>query len=174
MSKLRMPLNENDHYQGNQDSKVTLVEYGDYQCQHCKIAHSLVGRLLKEFEGELLFVFRNFPLQEAHPVAMMAALAAEAASLQGKFWEMHDKIYEDQENLDGNALLSYAEELNLDLHDFADNWKSNELLSKVEKDFEGGIHSGVNGTPTFFINGDRLNNYDETYESLRDAVRRAF
>jgi len=174
MSKLRIPINRNDHLLGNPNANITLVEYGDYQCDHCGLAYPFIKRLLKQFDGELLFAFRNFPLQEAHPLAMMAALAAEAASNQNKFWEMHDMIYENQDDLDGDNLLNYAEKLNLDLKNFTDDWKSDEMLSKIEKDFEGGVRSGVNGTPTFFINEERLNNYNGSYKSLEDAVKEMF
>lgn len=116
-------------------------------------------------------MFRNFPLQEAHPAAYIAALAAEAAGQQGKFWLMHDLIFEHQDHLDGNSLLSFAEALDLDLQQFAQDWKSEALQQKVEADFESGIRSGVNGTPTFFVNGEKID-YDETYESLLHAVER--
>ena len=171
MSKLKIPVQKQDHQTGNEKATVVLVEYGDYECSHCGIAYPLIKQLLREFGSDLLFVFRNFPLQESHPHAMMAALAAEAAARQDKFWEMHDTIYEHQDELSGNRLLSFAEALNLDLQQFAHDWKSQATLAKVESDFEGGLRSGVNGTPTFFLNGNRLNSYDESYESLAEAVR---
>lgn len=173
MSKLKIPVNGQDHQTGNPEAKVILVEYGDYQCSHCGAAHPLIQQLLQQFGNELLFVFRNFPLQESHPQAMAAALAAEAAGKQGKFWEMHDTIYEHQDDLSGNSLLNYAEMLNLDMEKFVRDWKSNDTLSKIESDFESGIRSGVNGTPSFFINGNRLNSYDESYASLAAAVESA-
>ena len=132
-------------------------------------------RLLNNCSGSLAAIYflysAIFPLQESHPHAMMAALAAEAAARQDKFWEMHDIIYEHQDELSGNRLLSFAEALNLDLQQFAHDWKSQATLAKVESDFEGGLRSGVNGTPSFFLNGNRLNSYDESYESLAEAVR---
>jgi protein-disulfide isomerase len=173
MSKLRMPVSEKDHQAGNSKGKVTLVEYGDYQCPHCGIAHPFIKRLLKQFGNELLFVFRNFPLQESHPAAMIAALSAEAAGLQGKFWEMHDLIYEHQDELDEpdvNGMLPFAETLKLNIKKFAQDSNSREVILKVETDFESGIRSGVNGTPSFFINGNKLNSYVESYESLADVV----
>ncbi len=171
MSKLRMPVTEQDHHTGNPKAKIILVEYGDYQCPHCGIAHPFIKRLIKEFGRELFFVFRNFPLQEVHPAAMIAALAAEAANLQGKFWEMHDIIFEHQDSLSANSLLNLAKALGLKLEKFAKDWESKEVISKVENDFEGGIRSGVNGTPSFFINGNQLSSYDESYESLASAVQ---
>lgn len=171
MATLKVPVTDQDHQTGNPNAKVVLVEYGDYQCSHCGIAYPLVKRLLQQFDGELLFVFRNFPLQESHPQAMIAALAAEAAGKQNKFWEMHDTIYEHQNDLSGNALFNYAASLHLDMERFARDWKSEDTLSKIESDFESGLRSGVNGTPSFFINGNRLDSYDESYESLAAAVR---
>ena len=173
MSKLRIPVNDHDHRTGDQKGKVILVEYGDYQCPHCGIAHPLIERLLKQFSHDVLFVFRNFPLQEAHPEAMISAQAAEAANLQKKFWEMHDIIFEHQHGLSGKSLLQDAKMLHLSLDQFSRDWNSKEVISKVETDFEGGIRSGVNGTPTFFVNGNILDSYDATFESLAEAVKNA-
>jgi protein-disulfide isomerase len=173
MSKLRIPVSEHDHRTGDQQGKVVLVEYGDYQCPHCGIAHPLLKRLLKEFNQGLLFVFRNFPLQEAHPEAMISAQAAEAAALQNKFWEMHDIIFEHQDTLSPQSLLQHAKKLHLSIDRFSEDLSSKPVVSKVETDFEGGIRSGVNGTPTFFVNGMILETYDASYESLEDAVRNA-
>ncbi|MEO8583165.1 MAG: thioredoxin domain-containing protein [Flavitalea sp.] len=171
MSKLKPPVNESDKHTGNKSSGIVLVEFGDYQCPHCGHAHPLLKKLIREAGSEFEFVFRNFPLQEAHPQAFMAALAAEAAGEQGKFWEMHDMIFENQNILQGPAFLDFAEQLALDLHKFGADWKSARMVSKVEEDFESGIRSGVNGTPTFFLNGERLNTYDGDYQSLLNAVR---
>jgi len=172
MSALKPPVSGNDQQTGHPDAPVILVEYGDYQCSHCGIAYPLIKRLLAAKEKDLLFVFRNFPLQEAHPAAYMAALAAEAAGRQGKFWLMHDMIFEHQDNLHGNSLVDFAAALDLDMQQFAQDWKSNAVQQKVESDFESGIRSGVNGTPTFFLNGEIMA-YDETYESLLNAVAAA-
>ena len=171
MSKLKPAVNDRDQQTGNLQAKITLVEYGDYQCPHCGHAHPLLKRLLKEMGTELRFVFRNFPLQEAHPAAYMAALAAEAAGQQGKFWEMHDIIFENQQNLQGHAFIDFAERLKLNLEQFARDWKSEEIQGKVEADFESGMRSGVNGTPTFFVNNEKLLSYDGSYESLVEGIR---
>ncbi len=173
MPKLRIPVHKNDHILGNLNSLVTLVEYGDYQCPSCGTAYPFIKRLMKQFYGELRFVFRNFPLQEVHRFAMTAALAAEAAALQNKFWEMHDIIYENQKDLDNNSLLHYAEVLDLDLHRFTNDLQNQSLFIKVDKDFIGGVRSGVNATPTFFINGNRINNYYDNYESLEYTIKSA-
>jgi len=170
MSTLKLAVNSADHQQGNDAASITLVEYGDFQCPHCRRAHPLIKRLLKERGSDLSFVFRNFPLQEIHPYAYASAMAAEAAGKQDKFWEMHDLIFENQDRLNIEYLLSLAQEIGLDMERFARDFKSEGLQNKIEKDFEGGIRSGVNGTPTFFINGTKLLTYDETYESLLDAI----
>jgi len=171
MSTLKLAVNSGDHHQGNLNAAITLVEYGDFECPHCRRAHPFVKRLLKEKSKELHFVFRNFPLQESHPHAYVSAISAEAAGKQGKFWEMHDLIFENQDKLNTHFLLSLAEGLGLDLIQFAKDSKSEEVQNKIEKDFESGIRSGVNGTPTFFLNGSPVLTYDETYESLLDAIQ---
>ena len=171
MAKLKPPVHEGDRGTGNKKANIVLVEFGDYQCPHCGHAYPLLKRLLKNMENQLYFVFRNFPLQEIHPAAMMAAQAAEAAAQQNKFWEMHDLIFENQDNLHGNTFLDFAERLKMDLKEFAKDWKSKQILDKVENDFESGIRSGVNGTPTFFVNGEILLSYDGSYESLEEGIR---
>lgn len=173
MSKLKIPVGPRDQLSGKPTATITLVEYGDYQCPHCEHAYPLLKKLTKQFSNELRFVFRNFPLQESHPAAMISAQAAEAAGLQNKFWEMHDMIYEHQDELDENNLLRFAEVLKLDIQKFKKDSNSKDVLTKVENDFEGGIRSGVNGTPTFFINQNRADSYDGSYESLAEAVRNA-
>ncbi|MET0637493.1 MAG: thioredoxin domain-containing protein [Chitinophagaceae bacterium] len=171
MSQLKPGVQDGDHTKGPDDASITLVEYGDYECPHCGIAHPLIQRLLKEFDGDIRFVFRNFPLRESHPHAFMAALAAEAADKQNKFWEMHDIIYEHQRGLSENSLKDFAKKLDLDLAAFDRDWQGNAVVEKVENDFDSGVRSGVNGTPGFFLNGKPLKGYDETYDSLREAVQ---
>ncbi len=173
MSKLKSPVTDQDHKTGNAKATIVLVEYGDYQCPHCGLAHPLLKRLLRQFDKNLLLVFRNFPLQEMHPMALISAQAAEAADRQSKFWEMHDTIFENQEMLSASNLLHFAKNLHLDMDMFAGDWKSKTMLARIESDFESGIRSGVNGTPTFFVNGSRLETYDETYESLSRAIQHA-
>jgi protein-disulfide isomerase len=171
MSILRLAVHSADHHQGNVNANITLVEYGDFQCPYCRRAHPLVKRLLNERGNDLNFVFRNFPLREIHTYAYAAATAAEAAGRQGKFWEMHDLIFENQNKLNTNFLLALAQQMGLDMPQFAKDSKSEGLQNKIETDFESGIRSGVNATPTFFLNGVRLLTYDETYESLLDAIQ---
>lgn len=171
MSTLRVSVGDKDHITGDAYAEKVLVEYGDYQCPHCAKAHPFIKKLLKEFQGEIKFVFRNFPLQEVHPMAMMAALATEAAARQDKFWEMHDIIFEHQKTLSADAILDFAAELKLDQAQFGKDLLDKELMNKVERDFVSGLRSGVNGTPTFFLNGQMVTTYDETYESLAEAVK---
>ena len=171
MYSLKFAVNPADHYQGDVDAAITLIEYGDFECPYCRRAQPLVKRLLYQRGKELLFVFRNFPLREIHPHAYISAVAAEAAGKQGKFWQIHDLIFENQNKLSANYLLSLVENIGLDPEQFAKDSNSEEVLNKIERDFESGIRSGVKGTPTFFLNGNRLLTYDETYESLAGAVQ---
>lgn len=170
-STLRIPVTEQDHSTGNPQAEMILVEYGDYQCPHCGIAHPFIKKLLKEFKGDLRFIFRNFPLQESHPMAMMAALASEAAGKQSKFWEMHDIIFEHQRSLSPDDILHFANKLKLNENQFEKDIRNKQLIQKVEDDMEGGLRSGVNGTPTFFLNGKKVDSYDESYDSLAALFR---
>jgi protein-disulfide isomerase len=170
MSILKVPVNGDDNHQGNRNAAITLVEYGDYQCPHCRRAYPLVKRLLEEKGEELNFVFRNFPLKKIHPLAFSAAVSAEAAGKQKKFWEMHDVIFENQNKITAHFLLILAGEIGLDIAQLERDLQSEEIRIKIENDFYSGILSGVNGTPSFFINGSRLLAYDETYESLLNAI----
>jgi len=157
MSKLKPPVNNTDHVQGNIGAAIELVEYGDYQCPHCGHAYPIIKNIQKNLGSKLKFIFRNFPLAEAHPNATNAAVAAEAAALQGKFWEMHDIIFENQEHLGDNHLIKYAARIGLDIEKFKADFETPAMMEKVENDFESGVTSGVNGTPSFFINGTKYN-----------------
>ncbi|RYY62055.1 MAG: DsbA family protein [Chitinophagaceae bacterium] len=161
---LRPPVSDADHIEGNPNATIELVKYGDYQCPHCARAYLVVHHLQEELGDQLKFVFRNFPLQKIHPEAVIAAIAAEAAALQGRFWEMHDLIFENQDELSESMLLELAAELDLDMDKFRKDLGSEELAQKVDNDFESGIRSGVNATPTFFINDEK---YNEGWESDR-------
>jgi protein-disulfide isomerase len=153
---LTLPVGPRDHAQGPQSAPVTLVEYGDYECPHCGRAYPIVKAVQKRLGARLRFVFRNFPLTEVHPHAENAALAAEAAGELGKFWEMHDVLFENQESLKPADLLSYAEGIRLDAGEFSTAFKSHAHVERVREDFMSGVRSGVNGTPTFFISGVRF------------------
>ncbi|HWV99409.1 MAG TPA: DsbA family protein [Candidatus Acidoferrum sp.] len=166
---LTPPVSERDHAQGRADALVTLVEYGDYQCPYCGAAYPVVKRVQKTLGKKLRFVFRNFPLTQAHPYAMVAAEAAEAAALQRKFWEMHDFIYENQDDLEPDLLPAWAEQLGLNVEEFGSAIRKGEISKRIKEDRMSGIRSGVNGTPCFFINGTR---YDGTadFEPLRASL----
>jgi protein-disulfide isomerase len=169
MSELTSPVSARDHAQGTENAPLTLVEYGDYQCPYCGAAYPVVKQVQKALGKKLRFVFRNFPLTQMHPYALVAAEAAEAAALQGKFWEMHDIIYENQQQLEPEQLLVWAKELGLDLAKFETAIRKGEVTKRIKEDRTSGIASGVNGTPCFFINGTR---YDDAadYESLLAAL----
>jgi protein-disulfide isomerase len=156
MSQLTPPLSDEDHVAGPEDAPVTLVEYGDYECPHCGRAHPIVRQVQKAMGENLRFAFRHFPLREIHPHAERAAEAAEAAGAQGKFWPMHDLIFTNQDALEGADLLGYASALGLDGDRFAAELESGVHADRVRRDFRSGVRSGVNGTPTFFINGVRF------------------
>ena len=170
---LSVPVSdERDHIQGAADADVTLVEYGDYECPYCGAAYPIVKRIQREMAGRLRFVFRNFPISTSHPHAEAAAEAAEAAGPQGRFWEMHDLLFENQRHLIGPDLRSYAEMLGLDLDRFDDELDRHVHADRVREDFTSGVRSGVNGTPTFFIDGMRHDaSFD--YETLLEALERA-
>jgi NhaA family Na+:H+ antiporter len=137
------------------DAPVTFVEYGDYQCQHCRRAHSIVQDLQERLGDRFCYVFRHFPISTAHPNAQHAAEAAEAAAAQGRFWEMHDYLYDHQDSLDDEHLIQYAAELGLDSERFERELNEHVYADRVREDFLSGVRSGVNGTPTFYINGER-------------------
>ncbi len=159
---LKPAVSSVDHIQGNASAGLELVEYGDYQCPFCGAAYPIIKKIQKNLGDDLKFVFRNFPLAEMHPNAFNAALAAEAAALQNKFWKMHDIIYENQDALSWDDLFAYAKSLGLDQERFKKDISKQEVVDKVENDFESGIRSGVNGTPSFYINGKKYNgDYEE-------------
>ena len=155
MTTLRTPVGPQDHTQGDPDAAVTLVEYGDYECPHCGRAYPIVKRVQNHFGERVLFVFRNFPLTKSHPRAESAAETAEFAAAQGKFWEMHDLLFENQDRLGPELYEELAEALGLDPVGLIDALDSGQFSDRVRADFNSGIRSGVNGTPTFFINGQR-------------------
>ena len=161
MSTLRPPLNAQDHIQGRPDAPIQLVEYGDYECPFCGRAHLIVKAVQRAMGDDLLFAFHNFPLSQVHPHALRAAQAAEAAGLQDRFWPMHDLLFQNQQFLEDEHLLRYAGLIGCDLDQFAQDIDSEEVTEKVRSDFLSGARSGVNGTPTFFINGER---YEGSWE----------
>ena len=172
MSKLKVPVGPEDHIQGDSAAPCTMVEYGDYECPYCGEAHPMVKRVQKHFGNRLRFVFRHFPLTQMHPFAEPAAETAEFAGAHKKFWEMHDLLYENQERLDLALLPLLAERLQLSASDLGNALNQGTDRPRVRADFAGGVRSGVNGTPTFFINGQRHDGAPE-YQELLDGIEEA-
>jgi len=172
-AELTVPVDEErDHVQGPADAAVTLVEYGDYECPYCGAAYPILKEVQARMGDRLRFVFRNFPISTSHPHAEQAAESAEAAATQGRFWEMHDMLYENQKRLSDQDLRGYAEQLGLDLDSFDRDMAEHVHAARVHEDFMSGVRSGVNGTPTFYIGGIR---YDDSYDTdtLLAALERA-
>ncbi len=175
LDELVPPVNENDHRAGPDDAPVTLVQYGDYECPHCGKAHPVVKTLKAVLRDNLRIVYRHFPLRKAHRHAVEAAEAAEAAAAQGKFWQMHDLLYKNQRALEHENLIHFAYDLNLDVDRFRAELESGRHMPVVDANFSSGVRSGVNGTPTFFINGMRHNasyDYDALYEAIQSALHK--
>ena len=167
---LAKPVDEHDHVLGPEDAPVTLVEYGDFQCPHCRAAHFYLKNVLATLGDDMRFVFRNMPLTQVHPMAQLAAEVAEAAGAQGKFWPMHDLIYENQDLLSPALLTRLGQRLGLDMQRFTDDVESHRFLSKVKEDFMSAVRSGSAGTPSFFVNGEPYEgSFDD--ESLIEALR---
>ena len=170
---LTLPVDEGrDHTQGPPSAPVTLVEYGDYECPYCGAAYPILKEVQERMAERLRFVFRNFPISTSHQHAEQAAEAAEAAAAQGRFWEMHDTLYEHQSYLTEPDLHAYAVQLELDVNVFDRELAEHVHAARVHEDFMSGVRSGVNGTPTFYVNGAR---YDGSYdlETLLAALEQA-
>ena len=169
MSQLKMPITSQDHVLGPPDAPVTFVEYGDYECPHCAQAHPIVATLLRQFDGQIRFAFRHFPLSQVHPNADSAAQSAEFCGVHGLFWEMHDALYANQADLSVPLLFALVRELGLSEARLRESLADGTYESKVRSDFVSGVRSGVNGTPCFFINGQRHNGsyaFDELYSAI--------
>jgi protein-disulfide isomerase len=172
-ARLTQPVSERDHVEGPATAALTLVEYGDYQCPYCGAAYPVVKRMQKTLGNKLRFVFRNFPLTQAHPYALVAAEAAEAAGLLGKFWPMHDIIYENQEALSAESLVAWALQLGLERQELQEALKHPDIPKRIKEDRMSGVRSGVNGTPTFYINGvrhDGAPDYDTLLAALESKI----
>jgi protein-disulfide isomerase len=172
MAKLVPPVGKKDHIKGDLSAPVVLTKFGDYECPFCGKAYYVIERLLSTKGDEFAFVFRQFPLTDIHPHALTAAMAAEAAGLQKKFWKMHSLLFENQSLLDDEYILAYAEEAGLDINRFLQDISSDRVTQKVAADMRSGVESGVDSTPTFFING---NLYEGPYDygvlsNIIDAV----
>jgi protein-disulfide isomerase len=159
-----------DHYQGCPLAPIELVQYGDFQCEHCADVYPVIKWLQDSFGNHLKFVYRHYPIPTRHPLSLQAAVASEAAALQGKFWHMHDIIYENQKYLTRTSFSEFAREIDLDSQAFEDCREHRKLFQKVISDFEGGVKSGVDSSPTFFINGARYDGFDD-FDSLYSALQ---
>lgn len=168
MSHLRIAVSDHDHSVGPADAPLTLVEYGDYQCPYCGEAFPVVKELLKEYDGRIRFVFRNFPIAEIHPEAVDAAFVAEFAAEHGKFWQAHDLLYKNQRELGPQLYEQICTALGLSLGDLEKAAEQNTYSARIKADEDGGIRSGVNGTPTFFLNGAIV---EAGTAGLADAIR---
>jgi len=169
-------VSERDHSQGPATAAITLVQYGDYECPYTRQSTWVVQAMQQELGDQLRFIYRNFPLTEIHPHALHAALAAEGAAAQGKFWEMHDYIFHHQHTLADADLEHFAEAVGLDLQQYRRDMREQRALARIEEDVEGGERSGVQGTPTFFINGVMYRGaweHDALLAALQSASRTA-
>lgn len=171
-ARLILAVGARDHLQGLREAAVTLVEYGDFECEHCAAVFLLMMEIKRWLRDELCYVFRHFPVAGKHPRALQAAEAAEAAGAQGRFWEMHDLLCEHSPALGEVHLNRYARELGLDLERFERGMREHIYMEKVLEDFKSGVASGVTGTPAFFINGVRYKG-DPDLDSLLAAIEEA-
>lgn len=169
MFQLTVPVNAADHSIGPAHASVVVVEYGDFECPNCKQAAPAVKLLLRHFTGRIRFVYRHFPLEEVHPHALQAAEAAESAGAQGKFWPMHDLLFDNQPNLKLPQLRSYAEQLQVDIGRYAAEMDDHFYLQRIREHIQSGRDSGVRHTPTFFVDG-RIQDVSFGLRSLFDAV----
>lgn len=168
-SKLTPPLNQHDHVLGPPSAIIEVVEFGDFQCPHCGAAHPVVKQLQATYAQQLLFAYRHFPMSNAHEYALPAALAAEAADRQQRFWEMHDLIFENQAMLGEHMFPELAKALKLNMAAFTSDMLDEVLQAKVQADFESGMRSGVNGTPSFYMNGYKYTG-DYSYEAMAAEI----
>jgi protein-disulfide isomerase len=170
--RLILPVSDRDHCQGNPAAKITLVEYGDYQCPGCQAAHYIVLLIQQQLGEQIRFVFRHFPQPSLHPEAYHAAEAVEAAASQNKFWEMHSHLLQHQTKLADSNLVEYAIALNLDVNQFLHEMSTDCHMARVQADLESGIQSYVTKTPTFFINNRKYYN-DLNLPALLEAVEQS-
>lgn len=170
-------VTEGDWIRGKKDAKNVITEYSDFQCPACASYYEILKMVSKEFDGEVAFVYRHFPIRQIHANAEIAALSAEAAGKQGKFWEMHDMLFENQKKWEKEKnvreiFITYAKELGIDEEQFKKDLDSKEIKNKVDSDYQSGIEARVNHTPTFFVNGKEIQNprsYEEFKKIINDA-----
>jgi protein-disulfide isomerase len=168
-ARLKIPINSRDHHRGSLFAPVCLLEYGDFECPHCSVTANVIDQLTAEFGSGLCFIYRHFPLSNAHSFSQLAAVAAEAADQQSQFWSMHQMLFENSESLSLENLLELADSLNLDILRFQNDLKRTDLVERVSHDFNGGLRSGVNGTPTIYLNNFRFNG-PITYNFLKRKI----
>jgi protein-disulfide isomerase len=168
---LSVPVSHADHILGAEHAPVTLVEYGDFECPNCRQAAPAVKQLVSRFAGKIRLVWRQFPLEEVHPHALHAALAAEAAGAQGKFWEMHDLLLAHRDPLKDSRLRDYANRLELEMARYDEDMKEQRYLQRVREHADGARKSGAHGTPAFFLDGAI---FDVSFglQRLHDAVEK--
>jgi protein-disulfide isomerase len=169
LSRLLLPIQPDDHVQGSEDARLTLVEYGDYQCPPCGKLFVTIRELHQSLADDVRIVYRHYPLSGSHPLAQMAAEAAEAAGAQGKFWEMHELLFDHQTALIEKAFNEFAEHLSLEVDRFRKDLKDRTFEARVREDFKRGVANGVYGTPGLFVNGVRHNGSFEA-ESILDSA----
>lgn len=169
-TQLTPAIRESDHHRGPLDAPIQLVEYGDFECGYCRLAYPQLERYVKEFGHKVCFVFRNFPLVNSHPFAMRAAMAAEAANRQNQFWHMHHLLYRTQNSFTEESINQFAQTLGLNMTQFEKDIESPELVDHIQRDFNSGVNSGVNGTPTLYLNGYKFNG-GATYKELLTATQ---
>jgi protein-disulfide isomerase len=167
---LTMPISPRDHVRGPLDAPLQLVEYGDYECPFCGMAHPVVQEVERLLSDRLCFAYRHFPIVSAHPHALRAAEAAEAAAAQDQFWAMHNRLFEHQDQLDDETLVFHAAQIGLDRKRFIEDLERQRFIPRVREDLSSGARSGVNGTPTFFVNGRRYEGVPEV-QSLAEALQ---
>lgn len=169
-----MKIQADDHIKGPRDAEVVIIEYSDFQCPYCKIYSFHGPRLVDEFDGKVAVVFRHFPLESIHPNAKLAAQASEAADLQGKFWEMHDLIFERQEEWSESSdalglFKGYAQDLGLDIDKFTVDIYSSAVKDRVSRDTNSAFEMNLDSTPTFFVNGVKINT-PNSYDKFRQLI----
>ncbi len=170
-------INDDENIKGDKEALATLIEYSDFQCPACASYYPIVKKVSKDLGAKVRFAYRHFPLPQ-HKNAKLAATVAEAAGLQGKFWEMHDLIFQNQSDWseEKNAAIlfaKYAQAINLDLAKFQTDIASDEIKAKIENDYKSGVKAGVNSTPSFFLNGKKMDNprnYDEFKKAIEQAL----
>lgn len=165
-------VRRDDHIRGPADAPVTVLEYGDYECPYCRGAFRDVRVLVDQHPAAIRFVFRNFPIPQLHPRAVAAAQAAEAAAVQGRFWDMHDVLLQPYSHLDADSLVTYAEVIGLDIARFRREVTQESHAARIAADVEEGLRNGVNATPKFYVDGERVDG-KVPLENLVAMVERA-